>query len=177
MSSFDEQADLRELTVQLGRLRERFADPAESLFEVVPGVSGWSAAAHAHHVVLACYLSLRNASALLEGDDRFAREPVNRPDETQRILRAGAIPRGGAEAPPIVSPPPAPNLEEVQGLLDKATSMHAAVTERLDAAPASSLTIAHHELGDLNAVEWIRFARIHTQHHLEIIDEILAALA
>ena len=40
---------------------------------------------------------------------------------------------------------------------------------------ASELKIPHQLLGPLDAPEWLRFARVHTEHHLAIVDELLSA--
>ena len=45
---------------------------------------------------------------------------------------------------------------------------------RLLAAPG---VVPHPLLGDFDAASWVHLARVHTEHHLAIIDEILASEA
>ncbi|WP_243665334.1 DUF1569 domain-containing protein, partial [Rhodothermus marinus] len=56
----------------------------------------------------------------------------------------------------------------------------AAIRPRGAGAAASALSAVverapHPFLGWLNATEWLQVARIHTMHHLHIIDELLGA--
>jgi hypothetical protein len=174
--SFDPAAELGELERQLARLGERLALPPETLLAEAPEVSGWSTAAHVFHAVLACDLSLGNAAALARDAGKLVRGPQERRDEAQVILRAGSIPRGEAEAPRFVTPPARIDLDLARQLLEEVEGKRAGLAADLDALRAAPRTIPHQLLGDLTGPEWVRFARVHTDHHLVIVDEVLAAL-
>jgi len=159
------------------RLEEVLALPEERLLAKAPGVSGWSAAEHVFHMVLACDLSLRNAVSLARDEGRLVREPEDRQDEAQEILVQGVIPRGVAEAPRFVTPPAKIDLSLVRQLLGEVREARATVATLLDPLRVAPRTIPHQLLGDLTGPEWVRFARVHTNHHLAIVDEVLAAVA
>lgn len=173
----DPGANLDALAAQLERLAEVLALPAETLLATATDVSGWSAGAHAFHMVLACDLSLRNAVSLAKDTGRLVREPEDQKDEALAILQAGKIPRGVAEAPRFVTPPPKLDLDLVRQLLGEVGEARAKVAADLDALRAAPRAIPHQLLGDLTGPEWVRFARVHTDHHLAILDEVLAAVS
>ena len=64
-------------------------------------------------------------------------------------------------------------MQQIRGEVADTRTQLAADPDGLRAAPRA---IPHQLLGDLSAVEWVRFARVHTAHHLVILDEVLAAL-
>jgi len=169
--------DLEELAVQLQRVNVVLALPEERLLARAPDVSGWSAGAHVFHLVLACDLSLRNAASLAKDTGRLVRAPEDRKDEALAILEAGVIPRGVAQAPRFVTPPPRLDLKLAQQLLDEVGQARAALAADLDALRAAPRVIPHQLLGDLTGPEWVRFARVHTNHHLQILDEVLAVVS
>ena len=172
---FDPETNLLELDAQLARLAEVLALPEERLLAQAPEVSGWCAGQHAFHMVLACDLSLKNALALVKDTGRLVREPEDRKPEAQEILRAGSIPRGVAEAPRFVTPPPRLDFPLVRQILGEVRDQRTQIAEDTAALAAAPRAIPHQLLGDLSATEWVRFARVHTNHHLVILDEVLAA--
>jgi hypothetical protein len=176
MDPFDPGANLTELAAQLERLDEVLALPAERLLARAPDVSGWSAGEHAFHQILACDLSFKNVLALVKDQGRLVREPEQRGDEALAILQTGVIPRGVAQAPRFVTPPPRLDLALVRQILGEVSDQRTRLATDIDALRAAPRAIPHQLLGDLSAVEWVRFARVHTAHHLVILDEVLAAL-
>jgi len=172
----DPAANLAVLAEQLARLAEILALPEEQLLARAEGVSGWAAGQHAFHMILACDLSLKNAAALARDAGRLVREPEDRQDASLAILRAGAIPRGVAEAPRFVTPPARIDFGLARQILDEVDQARAALAGDLEALRAAPRAIPHQLLGDLSGVEWVRFARVHTDHHLVIVDEVLAAV-
>jgi hypothetical protein len=52
----------------------------------------------------------------------------------------------------------------------------AALRARAAELPAARGWIPHQELGPLNALHWLRFARLHARHHLAIAEEVAQAL-
>ena len=179
MDPFDPAANLAELDAQLERLAEVLALPEERLLAKATDVSGWCAGEHAFHQILACDLSFKNVIALVKDQGRLVREPPaadRRSDEALAILATGVIPRGVAEAPRFVTPPPRLDLALVKQILGEVSDQRARLATDIDALRAAPRAIPHQLLGDLSAVEWVRFARVHTAHHLVILDEVLAEL-
>ena len=139
----------------------------ERLLAVRPG-SGWSPGQHLFHLSLANELSLKNAASLASGKGLLIRPRVALAPEVASILRRGRLPRG-AEAPRFVRPPPGVDL----GLVREIASGVRVELARLGTEPARLADapdgIPHQILGVLSAPEWVRFARMHTAHHLRIL--------
>ena len=170
----DPTTELAVLASQLRRVEALLELPAAQLLEPLEDVSGWSIGEHAYHLVLACDLSLRNVASLVKDEGMLVREPVDRKDEALAILAAG-IPRGAAEAPRFVRPPARLDLGLLRELLAQVGAVRDDLAARVDEVLAAPRCVPHQLLGDLTASEWVRFARVHTDHHLAIVDDIVAA--
>ena len=117
------------------------------------------------------------ARRLARDAGRLVREPGDRKDEALAILRTGTVPRGVAEAPRFVTPPANIDLDLARQLLAEVSEARTALAADLDALRAAPRAIPHQALGDLTGPEWVRFAHIHTNHHLAIVDEVLASVS
>jgi len=171
-SSFDarrEGTGLQRLLTQV----ERIAGwPDERLETHRPGVSGWTIGQQLMHLALACELSLKNVRSLVAGRGRLVRPCGETSDAARQVLGRGRFPRGVAEAPRFVTPPDRIDLDLARTFareIRPALEALAADWTAVDAAPAC---VPHQILGDLNAGQWLRFARAHTAHHLLIVREI-----
>jgi hypothetical protein len=139
-----------------------------------PAISSWTAEQQLAHVALANELVARNLKSLARGTGALlvsSAEPVAR---AIGVLAAGRIPRGQAQAPRIVRPPPQPERE----LLLAWIADDRREIEALDPATivSNGCFVPHQLLGPLDAPQWLRFAVVHTRHHLEIVREVLGAL-
>jgi hypothetical protein len=170
---FDAARNLAALEHLLQRVERVNALPRETLLARAPSISGWSAGEHAFHLILACDLSFRNATALLHDKGRLIREPEDRQDQALAILRRGRIPRGVASAPRFVRPPAKLTLELLHTLTGEVQQARAALADQPRALEEAPRAIPHQLLGDLSGCEWVRFARVHTAHHLLILREVL----
>lgn len=154
---------LRELEREGARLLER-----------APEVSGWSPAQHRFHLCLASELVVRNLRTLLRGSGRHV-APAGLPiPEALPLLARGRLPLG-ADAPRMVTPPEAFELDFLGELL---TSGHAdllALAPELPSLAASRAVIPHQALGPLTAPLWLRFGRMHALHHERIVARVRAA--
>jgi hypothetical protein len=160
--------DLARLSRGLERVERLLALPVERL-GARTSASGWSALEHLFHVVLANDMSLKNAANLARGRGRLVTAlPPERDPRALAILARGRLPRG-TQAPRFVTPPPRPDLA-------LARQIHAetrAAAEALDVGGAGAESgIPHQALGVLSAAEWVRFARMHTAHHLRLLARI-----
>lgn len=123
---------------------------------------------HTAHAALANELIVRNLENLLSGTGLLVvatGEPV---PGALDILESGVIPRGRAQAPRMVRPPTVIDralLEEWLAFSEQGFARLAPEHARLAAAPGR---IPHQLLGPLTAPLWVRFAAVHTRHHLEI---------
>lgn len=141
------------------------------LVESTSSVSDWSPAQHLYHIWRANASMLKAARLLASG--RVDAEPARLSDAGRRVLREGRLPRGVAEAPEAVRPPDAPDRE-----LLRETALRS--REKLDAVADASAEIReadggleHPAWGVLTAPQWVRAARIHSEHHGAIVADIL----
>jgi hypothetical protein len=156
-------------------------DEALRLFEDQPQrrslrapLSGWSAEEHLAHAALANELVLRNLSSLLKGSGLLVVQGGEAVPGALDLLHAGRLPRGEAQAPRMVRPPAKVEAEMLKLWLEEGRAGFAALDPARIAS--SGLKIPHQVLGPLDATEWLRFAVVHTRHHLVIAREVLEAL-
>jgi len=169
-----EETRLEGIFLEFGGLRERLG---ERVHASAAEVSAWTPAQHLFHVALSADLAFSNVRALLRGGGgRIVHEGAPNALAVQ-VLTDECYPRGESQAPRTVQPP-----EEVEAAylsnemqLNRETLM--ALSPELSKVPAAAGRIPHVFLGELNAAEWLRFARLHSEHHLAILRDIEAALA
>ncbi len=169
----DPVESLKAIGAQLTELEGLLDRPREELSATRPEVSGWSPGEHLFHMILACELSLKNAEALARDEGRLVREPAERSAEGLDVLREGRIPRGVAQAPRFVQPPKRIDFDLLVTLLGDVRNAHGALAADPDRLRQAPRTVPHQLLGDLSCAEWLRFAQVHTDHHLAIVAEIL----
>jgi hypothetical protein len=177
VETFPAAASFEELRGAFERAAALEALGAERLSAKPAAHGGWSPHEHLAHLALAAELCLRNVQSLVAREGLLIRpdgEPLPAALDT---LRAGHIERGIAEAPRMVRPPAAIDpallsrwLQDGRAALEALARDPAAV----DAAPGR---IPHQLMGPLSAAQWVRFAAVHTQHHVAIARELLAASA
>ena len=137
-----------------------------------PDVSAWSIGEQVQHVVL----SLR---AIATQITRALRKPADSegsgPNRMGKmILDSGIFPRGRAQAPEIVMPQDAVDSEAVCKTLQETRQKWDDLESRSEQIAESTAVVPHDLLGDFTANDWIRFAPIHTNHHLLIIRDIIS---
>jgi len=152
---------LPEISSALDELQDYAAQPQTRAV----AVSGWSVGQQIEHALL----TIRGVvGELSRGAGRH--EPAKPTLIGRIILLAGRIPRGRGEAPLTVLPRSAPEPAELSALLAKSRES----LVRL-AAVENDNTFFHPRFGRLNKAQSIRFLWIHTDHHLRIIRDIIAA--
>jgi len=169
----DVRRDHERLGAALARCERLLEERGAALWRREPAVSAWSPAEHLFHVALANELSLKNVRSLVEGKGLLVKPYEGTPAEALDVLRRGRIPSGVAKAPRFVTPPARFELERLEELQrDNAKlsrSLALALREPLDTTRA----VRHQLLGELTAPLWLRFARVHTAHHLRIASRVL----
>ncbi len=156
----------------LARVEGILGWPAERLYVIVESVSGWSPAQQVEHILLSLDRMLDVIDGLESGEDERIREKGAPRLMARALLMTGHIPRGRANAPEMVHPDAIPSratLREKHGEVRSAADARAESVRILPGIPG---VIPHGFLGFFNAAQWLRFARIHTDHHLAIIDDI-----
>lgn len=164
---------LDRLAAQYSRL-ERYANAPDDVLVVVQDErSAWSPAQHLFHVLLANELSLKNAASLIARKGMLIRPFEALAPGAAEVLARGRIQRGTAEAPRFVRPRGTVDLGFVRELVGSTREqLEQLDPDAVDEAPSC---VPHQVLGDLSASQWVRFARMHTAHHVAIVREMLAA--
>ena len=166
--------DFADLERALARLRAIEAMTTERAEHRRPEISGWCALEHIAHVALANELIVRNLDSLVSGQGLLVIASGDPVSGALKILGSGKIPRGLAQSPRMVRPPAKIDrelLDEWLKTAEQGFSRHARTQPELQAATGR---IPHQMLGPLTASLWVRFAAVHTRHHLEIADLVLA---
>lgn len=167
-------ADFAALQRACERLRAIEALPEETSLRRRPEISGWSALEHIAHVSLANELIVRNLDNLLAGSGLLVvaeGEPV---PGALEVLESGRIPRGTAQAPRMVRPPAAIDRELLDDWLRTGEQGFARLAREPQRLAQATGRVPHQLLGPLTAPLWVRFAAVHTAHHLEIAELVLA---
>ena len=141
------------------------------------GVSSWSVAEQVDHMLRSVARMLTAADTIRVGYDARIKPDGKASVPGRLLLRAGAIPRGRADAPAEVLPAETPTIEECRTHHEQVLALLASLTPHLESIRSWRGTIPHPLLGDFRAQDWLRFARMHTEHHLAIVDDILAVEA
>lgn len=157
-------ADLERLLDEVEAIAER--GPA-ALSRGVPAVSGWSVAQHLDHVTKVARWFLKGASS-----DWHAPEgtpPIN--PAGRFVLLTGWIPRGRGR-----SPEPVKGLDADAATLRDQLAVCRELVGKLRSGPGlrpgGPLAMRHPLFGGLTAAQGVRFAAVHTRHHLKIVRDI-----
>lgn len=175
MSDFCPATELARLSEDYGAIARLLERSADSLARVVPPVSGWSAEQHLAHLALANELVCRNIKSLLRGSGALVQDEGDAPPEALAILVSGRLPRGAAQSPRMVRPPEEVRRDFLAEWLANNRLDFEQLAARTGEIEAAQKRIPHQVLGPLTAVRWVRFASMHTRHHLDIAREVLAA--
>ncbi len=153
------------------------ARPDDELLTRNASVSGWSVAEQLFHIGLANGLCFENALSLARRQGMRIKPFESVHPEALPMLERGTIPRGSATAPRFVRPPESDiDINVLRDVLAQERESLNQVSDRIDEVVSAPNVIKHQILGDFNAVEWLRFAHVHTVHHLLIVRDSLAAL-
>lgn len=170
MDVFDEA---RRLAVFYEESEALLAGSDAHLFVVVAKVSGWSVAQQLFHSWKAAGQML-NASVMLHRGHGPINHEAEGPNRIGRIVLAqGRFPRGRAEAPAALHPPEDISRETLQTTLDRSRAKSVLLNDLLPTLPGTTGRLEHPYFGPLSATEWLCAARIHSDHHLAIIRDIL----
>jgi len=148
--------------------------PRHVLFSVHETISGWSPAEHLYHILRSNSKSLKAArlAAIDEGPTVHEGEPN---DVGAKVLREGSFGDLEAEAPPSVRPPNDLDRADLRTAYTRSREQFEALKEYVSMLPESTARLQHPAFGPLRASEWLRFARIHSDHHQDIVQQILNA--
>lgn len=168
----DPACDLERLAGRLDETVVVLGWPDERLYARVPGVSEWSPAQHVDHVLRTLEAIWTRVGTLLEASAPEVRAQARPRLLARVVLLARWIPRGRGRAPQAVHPDPRPVRHRLrEALRDETRRLERWADRREDIADAAG-ALAHPQLGALDAGQWIRFADVHTRHHLAIVADL-----
>ncbi|MEO1697220.1 MAG: DinB family protein [Planctomycetota bacterium] len=171
----DIEEEFELLSATIGRFEALREEGPGTLKVRADSVSGWSVEQHLYHIALATDLAFRNVRSLVAGKGRLIVEEGELGDEAAAVLRDRATRRGVAEAPRMVTPDADVDPEflamELTGIREGLEKLRGSA----DAIRRAPHWIPHQILGPLSAAHWLRFATMHANHHLSIVDDVLAA--
>ncbi len=168
------ESDLRRTRQMYDEMHGVLGLPLESRDRVVPRISAWSPVQQIAHVSKSNRWILSSVVAILAGrrkaETRGSIKPIGR-----LVLRSGLIPRGVGKAPSVARPDDVISAERLTEDLRQQLGNMGQIDEHLEAVKSSRQTFEHPYFGHLNSRQWIRFVRVHTNHHMKIVGEILSA--
>jgi hypothetical protein len=176
MTDIDVREEYRALGARYDDLEALLEWPDERLFRIDEDVSGWSAAHHLYHVALSNSRMLKAAEVICAG------HPMVRPEAAlneagRRAMARGGIERGRGKAPEHVAPPETVTRADLEKVLARSRKKYAETEALLPVLPTRTGGLPHPYMGTLRADEWLRLARVHSDHHLAIIRELAAGTA
>lgn len=171
LDEWDLEKDFAKIAQQWDALEEVLR--SDEYFRVrVEDVSQWSCGLQAGHSVLVMNM-------IAKGIEEGLADPTRNAEETavpmaKMILKSGIMPRGVGKAPGLVMPLSG-DREHWLRMLGEARERWDAIAKKAGEVAESKAREKHPVFGFLTPAEWVRFAPIHTAHHLKIIRDILAA--
>lgn len=168
----DPARDLERLAVRLDETAAVLQWPDERLYLRGTAVSEWSPAQHVDHVLRTLEALWGRVEALVEGRSAEIRARGGPVLVGRIVLWTGWIPRGRGRAPEAVRPDPRPVRHRMQVALCDATRRVEEQRARAAELATARGVLPHPQLGNLDAKRWIRFADVHTRHHLAIVADI-----
>lgn len=166
------ETEARAVMRQIERITEILGWEESRLYARVEAVSGWSPAQQVQHVLLGL---VRFASAVQALEVGTSEDILPKPAPklmARALLLTGWIPRGRAQAPKTVVPDAIPGRAGLLDLLAATRARWTEVAPRAETLRRVRGALPHPMLGPFGASHWVRFARIHTDHHLAIVDDI-----
>ena len=133
-------------------------------------VSAWSCGQQAGHIALVL-------DSIAEGIEKNLADPERNKDGrlsdfATPVFNSGVIPRGVGKAPESAKPKDTSRVE-LLGTLEGTHERWQAVEARKADLPGCPARFEHFAFGMLTSTDWVRFAAVHTAHHLKIIRDIL----
>jgi hypothetical protein len=171
MFGIDVQEEYRALGTSYDAFERLLDEPDAALYHVAGDVSQWSPAQHLHHILVADGMMLKGIQLICRGGSRIL--PEGALNDAGRYVLAHGFVRGRGQAPQAVVPPEEPSRDDLQHSLDRSRHTYHDTEAILPALPDAEGYLPHGYLGELDAAQWLRLARLHSEHHLSIIRDII----
>ena len=145
--------------------------PDDVLYGLEASTSQWSPAQHLHHILISDGMMLKGIQVIRRGGGPVTE--AGEPNKVGRVLlQRERFPRGRAQAPDRVLPDDRPDRDTLTSSLARSRAKLADLEAILPSLDEHAGRLPHPFFGDLNAAEWLRSVRVHSEHHLGIIREI-----
>lgn len=146
--------------------------PDSDFFKVADTVSRWSPAQQICHVGMVNTAIFARIEKLYQDEDPEIARGGGPTLAGLALLTFGRIPRGRAQAPKQVEPPPDVDRAQVRAAVAASKRRLPWLAEKgafLNTVPGR---MPHPFLGNFTALQWLKFVRVHTRHHLQIVELI-----
>lgn len=163
-------AEQRAIEAAFDEYRQWLDRIPDEQFEATPPGGGWSYAEVYSHILQADRSSFMAVDQCINGNGRDGRVTL----VGRYTLLTGKLPPVRTQVPKeagAASQAKKINKEEARNLLIKCRKRLAEVMARIEKAPKHS-RIHHPRMGMLNAGQWLKFIRIHSEHHLHQLQRI-----
>ena len=164
--------DLARLQKALDTANLCIAWPEDRLYVKCEAISAWSPAQHLDHLARVLERVFKTLDVLEENTDPRILNLGHPHFVARMMLLSGWIPRGRGQSPDEVLPEPRPVRHRVRVALAELQQEAEGFVPRAQALLEAKGRLPYPLLGAFDASEWMRFAFIHTKHHLAIIAEI-----
>jgi hypothetical protein len=163
-------AEMKAINAALDAYRQQLDEIPDEVFTEMPPIGGWSYAEVYSHIMQASLGSSVAAEKCCLKTASVTNKGLNW--KGRLVFLLGAFPPGKRKAPAALE-----NLvkkitkEEARNLIIKVRKRMSDILP-LTVADAGSHKIHHPDLGMLTAAQWIKFSRLHLQHHLKQLNRI-----
>lgn len=165
-------AEKKQLDAALDEYRRRLDTIPDERFDQTPPNGGWSYAEVYNHIMQA---DLGASIAMQKCTQGTLRHDGKKPNLLGRfMLLLGMFPPVKLKVPAGVEariPARKIDKEEARNLIVKVRKRITDLMPLLEEA-SPNCTIQHPAMGHFNAPQWLKFIRVHTQHHLKQLDRI-----
>ncbi|WP_158828715.1 DinB family protein [Mucilaginibacter lacusdianchii] len=163
-------AEHKAINTALDVYRQRLDEISEDQFTETPPDGGWSYAEVYSHILQADLGSSIAAEKCCNKTGVCTDKGLNW--KGRMVFLLGSIPPGKRQAPPEVARLTKKiSKEEARNLIVRLRKRVDEIMPLVSHAP-SNYKISHPGLGMLNAGQWMKFLRMHTQHHIKQLDRI-----
>ncbi len=171
MYTFNPAHELSRIEQTYGRADQMLRLPSSLIFSRLNEFSRWSVAEHLVHLARTNLLILDSIDNLIEGRGKDEQGVPTRLGSL--LLLVGRIPRRRAQAQKSIHPPPSLTRAEALEVWNESRNRLQNLRRSCRQVSGAQQRHKHQIFGALSASEWTRFASIHTDHHVNMPEDII----
>lgn len=161
--------ELMKLGAAYGHAESLFSLSDREFYHVGDTLSLWSAAGHIYHIGKVNSFCFDRILKLYEDKSPEILQKGS-PTITGRLAMSAGRMRKGWTSPREFIAPDDIDRTQVRNAVIESKKLMAKVGEFLTELESLSGRLPHWEFGELKAVQWLRYARLHSWHHLKIAE-------